>query len=69
MLKHLLLHVKPYHDQEHQEGDDDPDDSDGDRDGLLDAFDEMFLKVQFTPPATKQEYFEVQQYFFQKIFP
>ena len=37
---------------------DDPDDSDGDRDGLLDAFDEMFLKVQFTPPSTKQEYFE-----------
>jgi len=25
----------------------DPDDSDGDNDGLLDAFDEMFLKVQF----------------------
>jgi hypothetical protein len=37
---------------------DDPDDSDGDNDGLLDAFDEMFLKVQFIPPATKQEYFE-----------
>ena len=37
---------------------DDPDDSDGDQDGLLDKFDEMFLKVQFTPPATKQEYFE-----------
>ena len=36
----------------------DPDDSDGDQDGLLDAFDEMFLKVKFTPPATKQEYFE-----------
>jgi hypothetical protein len=37
---------------------DDPDDSDGDQDGLLDMFDEMFLKVKFTPPATKQEYFE-----------
>jgi len=37
---------------------DDPDDSDGDQDGLLDKFDEMFLKVKFTPPATKQEYFE-----------
>ena len=37
---------------------DDPDDSDGDQDGLLDKFDEMFLKVQFIPPATKQEYFE-----------
>jgi len=36
----------------------DPDDSDGDQDGLLDKFDEMFLKVQFIPPATKQEYFE-----------
>ena len=37
---------------------DDADDSDGDQDGLLDAFDEMFLKVKFIPPATKQEYFE-----------
>lgn len=37
---------------------DDPDDSDGDQDGLLDKFDEMFLKVKFTPPATKAEYFE-----------
>jgi len=37
---------------------DDPDDSDGDQDGLLDKFDEMFLKVQFIPPSTKQEYFE-----------
>tara|TARA_Y100000114_G_C11751700_1_gene324656 strand:+ start:175 stop:1332 length:1158 start_codon:yes stop_codon:yes gene_type:complete len=36
----------------------DPDDSDGDQDGLLDSFDEMFLKVQFIPPAMKQEYYE-----------
>jgi hypothetical protein len=26
--------------------------------GLITAFDDMFLKVQFTPPSTKQEYFE-----------
>jgi hypothetical protein len=26
--------------------------------GLIPAFDDMFLKVQFTPPSTKQEYFE-----------
>lgn len=26
--------------------------------GLIPAFDEMFLKVQFQPPSTKQEYFE-----------
>tara|TARA_R110002110_G_scaffold46222_2_gene139908 strand:- start:145 stop:1302 length:1158 start_codon:yes stop_codon:yes gene_type:complete len=37
---------------------DDPGDSDGGNNGLLNAFDEMFLKVQFIPPATKQEYFE-----------
>lgn len=37
---------------------DDPDDSDGDRDGLIHKFDEMFLKVRFIPPSTKQQYFE-----------
>jgi len=26
--------------------------------GLMTAFDEMFLKCEFTPPSTKQEYFE-----------
>ena len=26
--------------------------------GLITAFDDMFLKVQFTPPSTRQEYFE-----------
>lgn len=26
--------------------------------GLITAFDEMFLKCEFTPPSTKQEYFE-----------
>ena len=30
----------------------------GSSDSLIAAFDEMFLKCQFIPPATKQEYFE-----------
>ncbi len=36
----------------------DPSDSDDDRDGLLNAFDDMWLNVQFEPPGTKDEYFE-----------
>lgn len=36
---------------------DDPFDADGDRDGLIHAFDNMFLDVQFESPGTKEEYF------------
>lgn len=37
---------------------DDADDSDQDNDGLIDAFDEMWLKTRWIPPTTKAEYFE-----------
>lgn len=39
---------------------DDPDDTDGDGDGLIDAFDEMVLKVRFIPPDFHKEHFEGQ---------
>ena len=36
----------------------DPADGDDDRDGLINAFDDMWLLVQFKPPGTRNEYFE-----------
>ena len=40
----------------------------GSSDSLIAAFDEMFLKCQFIPPATKQEYFESDNLSRQMIF-
>ena len=40
----------------------------GSSDSLIAAFDEMFLKCQFIPPATKQEYFENDNLSRQMIF-
>jgi len=37
---------------------DDAADTDGDRDGLINAFDDQWLKVRFTPPGSRNEYFE-----------